>query len=428
MTYDRTIRTVILHPVTQIILLFVAVLVCFQAFRFQTQNDTTPIRQSTPSEPSNLKTSPTLTKYSKQAYPGFTLAPTTETEEIVLLNMKGEIVHSWPFDAVRARLLPNCNILVIHGTKWGKERKPWKDLRNSLREYDWSGTLVWEYTASEHIHHDASRLDEERTLLVKRMTIAAPLSSQSRSTLSHLQRPRVRSDAVVEIARDGAVLWEWRAHEHLEPLSCGWRGCQSRQEQNQYRPAAGITDWTHMNTARPVPENRWFDGGDSRFRPGNLFVMARNLWTAYLVDRETGGVIWNYEGDHENGTNLEQGLIRGHEIHMIEKGLPGAGNLLMFDNGLADVRPYSIIREVDPTTKETVWRYEDREVFFSNAAGSVQRLPGGTTLISDDRNRRIFEVNEQKEIIWEVRLAQEVSRSNRYNQNFCPHFKRLSSS
>jgi hypothetical protein len=307
----------------------------------------------------------------------------------------------------------------------GQNSKTVERTTRCRQEYDWNGQLVWEYKGDDLIHHDTSRTQLDSTFFIERMVVAAPLETSQQGELSNLQRPRIRSDVVREVSKDGTILWEWQAHEHLPPLSCGWRGCTKRQERYQYRSSAGIYDWTHMNTVSPLPENRWYDAGDQRFKPGNLLIMVRNLWTGYLLDKETGEIVWHYEGDHENGTKTAQGLIRGHEIHMIEKGLPGEGNLLVFDNGLQSVRPYSIIREINPQTKQTVWRYENQESFYSNASGSAQRLASGNTMISDDRSKRIFEVNPEHEIVWELELDYQIARAHRYDQEYCPNLAQL---
>ena len=86
---------------------------------------------------------PTLLSKEKSS-PGFTLFGESGTALIRLVNMSGETVKSWPFDSARTRLLPNCNFLVVHGTKWGWSTEKWKALRPFVREYTFDGKLIWE--------------------------------------------------------------------------------------------------------------------------------------------------------------------------------------------------------------------------------------------------------------------------------------------
>ena len=369
--------------------------------------------------PKQKITTVTLNKYDQsRASDGFTLAPVTGTEEVVLLNMQGEIVHKWSFDAARARLLPNGNILVLHATKWGQNRDPWSTLRQSVREYSWNGELVWEHKADDIVHHDTHRLPNGNTLFLRRLTVPGQLAPNAVPVKGDF---KLRSDAIEEVTQDGEVVWSWHAHKHLDTSSCGWKGCGRKFEQKQIR--GGLVDWTHGNAATVLPPNKWFKSGDKRFKPGNILFLPRNWWTVFLIDRDSGKVVWEFEGKHDG--DPKKGLIRGHEVYMIPEGHPGEGNLLFFDNGQENLRHYSIGREINPSTKEIVWEYKPGKEFFSKSAGSLQRMPNGNTFISQDQSGRLFEVTADKEIVWEAQVSHATSRAKRYAADYCPQFKNL---
>ena len=75
---------------------------------------------------------------------------------------------------------------------------------------------------------------------------------------------------IYEINPDKEIVWEWHAHNHLDL--------------NRFSPATPEGDWLHVNSIAPLPENQWYDAGDTRFRPGNILVNARNIDTMYIVD------------------------------------------------------------------------------------------------------------------------------------------------
>ncbi len=339
-----------------------------------------------------------LLRYDRtKASPGYTLYPVVGTAQVLLLDMQGQVVHSWPVDAQRARLLPNGNLLVVHGSKWGTRVEPWKTYKFSVREYDWEGSLFWHYDAPGRVHHDVIRLSNGNTLFPYRTVLSddvkAKIVSKRRRRLKD-----IRSDSIIEITPSGEIMWQWDAEDHLDLNSCGKPSC------NEENPA----DWTHVNTISPLPQNRHFDGGDERFRPGNLLILLRNWWTAMILDRQTGQPVWEYTGDYKGG------LSGGHEARMIEPGLPGAGNILIFDNGRKIHQGESYALEVNPQTNHTVWVYDDGKNFFSNSAGSLQRLPNGNTLISEDLSGRVFEVTPDKEIVWEYKGSHRIARAKRY--------------
>jgi hypothetical protein len=112
---------------------------------------------------------------------------------------------------------------------------------------------------------------------------------------------------------------------------------------------------------------------------------------------------------------------------MIPKGLPGEGNILVFDNGGSAgygipnpgsptgrrnaLREYSRVLEFNPVTFEVVWKYSALEAgfpapmdgykFFSSYVSSAQRLPNGNTLITEGAGGRIFEVSAEFDTVWE---------------------------
>jgi hypothetical protein len=109
-------------------------------------------------------------------------------------------------------------------------------------------------------------------------------------------------------------------------------------------------------------------------------------------------------------------IIGQHHAHVIPKGLPGAGHVLVFDNGGSSgygaaspialtgvgvfARATSRVLEIDPVTLKVVWSYASPQ-FFSTNISSAQRLPNGNTLVTEGAPGRIFEVTEDRTIVWE---------------------------
>lgn len=106
-------------------------------------------------------------------------------------------------------------------------------------------------------------------------------------------------------------------------------------------------------------------------------------------------------------------------MQWIRPGLPGAGNLLIFNNGRPAARPYSTVVEIAPamyddgsyaTTAaddygpaELVWEYDPTgdERFFSFFISGAQRLPNGNTLVNKGAGGHIREVTPDGTIVWE---------------------------
>jgi len=175
-----------------------------------------------------------------------------------------------------------------------------------------------------------------------------------------------------------------------------------------------------MNTLSVLGENHWYDEtGDERFNPENIIISSRTANFIAIISRATGNIVWKAGPDFLEGTpEYKLGQFVGqHHPHMIPKGLPGEGNMLLFDNGDTSgfggdtgfpryTRSYSRIIEFNPVTFEIVWQYgaeSGEEQFCSPKISSAQRLPNGNTLITDGDNGRLFEVTPDRKMVWEFR-------------------------
>ena len=306
----------------------------------------------------------------ESAFNGFTLAFFLRRTPI-LIDMNGRVVHAWPQARLksRLRLSASCTLLGI-------------GLDRSVIEYDWDGREIWKHTfPGETPHHEVVWLDSGNVLTV-------------------LRRGGQKTDDLVELDRAGNIVWEWSS-EILEPF---------------FGEAASKGDITHINSVQELFPNRLFDGGDTRFKPGNLLVSARNINLVFVIDRTTGGVVWTY--GHE--------LDLQHEALMIEPGMPGAGNILLFNNGYRNTYVYrqSSVIEVDPANSEVVWEWKQKG-FYSPTGGIEQPLPNGNILISSSRGGRAFEVTRDGRIVWEWIPPYDPNRPQRYSYDHCQRFERL---
>jgi hypothetical protein len=218
---------------------------------------------------------------------------------------------------------------------------------------------------------------------------------------------------IYEVTMENQIVWEWHAYDHLDL--------------NRFSPVTPEGDWLHMNTISPLPENKWHDAGDDRFKPGNILINPRNIDTVYIVDRETKKIVWQWTHDYKGG------LSHCHEPEMIEKGLPGEGNIILFDNALFPRHRthcgQTIIVEFNPVTGEIVWKYETEGYanlkFFSKTMGTQKRLPNGNTFIAEDNTGRLFQVKPDGEIVWEYVNRGGTCRPFPVAYDYCPQLKAL---
>jgi hypothetical protein len=218
----------------------------------------------------------------------------------------------------------------------------------------------------------------------------------------------LEDDRIIEVGTDGAVTWEWVASDHIEDLHLDK---DAREAIHRGGGGRGGFDWFHMNSATYVGPNRWYDEGDKRFAPENVIVSSRAASIVAIVARD-GKIVWQMGPDY---SAIRQ-VIGQHHAHLIPKGLSGAGNLLVFDNGGASAygrfspvapegqniyaRPTSRVLEIDPVALKLVWSYT-APAFFATNISAAQRLVNGDTLITEGPDGRLFEVNKDGVIVWE---------------------------
>jgi hypothetical protein len=372
-----------------------------------------------------------------KTWSGYTIIDTHESQGAVLLDMNGNVVRHWTeIDAVPGpfRILPGGYIMG------GTTRRDPHQEAVALRQLDFDGREVWRFDHTEEVrlatgetvwaarqHHDWQRegsavgyyapgaeplIDRGRTLILAHKNVARPDISDK----------RLEDDYILEVSWNGEVLWDWLASDHVEEFGFSEDARNAIHRSVAWSEARQSADWLHINSASWVGPNRWYDGGDERFHPDNIIVSMRAANIIAIIGRD-GRVVWRMGPDYRQSEPLAKlGQIIGqHHPHIIPEGLPGAGNLLVFDNGGAAGygsanpaapngvdsvrRDYSRVLELNPVTFEKIWEYSiggtERFQFFSHYVSSAQRLPNGNTLITEGAHGRVFELTPEREIVWE---------------------------
>ena len=257
------------------------------------------------------------------------------------------------------------------------------------------------------------KLDGKMLVLAHRNAQNARINSQT-----------LLDDAIYIVDGKGEVIWKWFAADHFAEFGFTDAAANNIRAMNpRGGKELGGVDWFHINCASWLGPNKWYDAGDKRFHPDNIICDSRNSSHLFIIDHESGDIVWQVAPPFV-GADAQLAPITGvHGTHMIPKGLPGEGNILIFDNGgtmagdlYSDTQAHawSRIIEFDPTTKARVWEYSaptmkvapgqfGQYFFFSPFISIAQRLPNGNTMIDEGATGRVFEVTPRGEIVWEYR-------------------------
>ena len=391
----------------------------------------------------------------EKAWNGFVVFGLPSNQGAVLIDMNGNEVRRW--DGVNVepgpvRILPGGYIVG------GATQREGHQEAKALVQLDWDGNEVWRFDRLEEVFFKEAPADEEdskedeeaaedkgETLWSARQhhdwqregdpvgyysPEAEPRTADGRTLiLAHqtvtniaVSDKTLGDDYVYEVSWDGEILWDWLASDHVDEMGLSEDMRNIIHRANDFNEGRGSFDWLHVNAMAYVGPNKWYDEGDERFNPENIMLSIRRPNVIAIVDR-SGSIVWRIGPDYrlsEAWSKIEQ-MIGHHHPHIIPKGLPGAGNLLVFDNGgvsgygfanpaapdgvRAVRRPNSRVVEINPVTYEKVWEYSVRGSesfrFFSTYVSAAQRLPNGNTMITEGADGRLFEVTSEGNIVWE---------------------------
>lgn len=369
-----------------------------------------------------------------RAWNGFTVISALGTQAVLVIDMNGTIVKRWEgYDNSAggpARVLPGGQVIAAAGA-----RPPHQESLEIVQR-DFEGNVIWQFGHNLQVqtadgttiwalrqHHDWQREDFPAGYYSPGATPAA--TGARTLLLTHISRmvPEVadgmlEDDRLIEITPDGRVDWEWTAGDHIGEFGFSAGARAAIKTSPGPNAARNGLDWLHLNSATYVGPNHWFDAGDRRFAPDNVLISSRQASLLAIIDRN-GSILWRLGPDFSGSKELQAlGQIIGqHHAHLIPKALPGAGNLLVFDNGGASgygftspiapkgmdalVRPNSRVLEINPVTLELVWSYQAPGKFYAANISGAQRLENGDTLITEGPDGRMFEVTRDGKIVWE---------------------------
>ena len=370
---------------------------------------------------------------------GYTLlaapAPNASASQVVtLVDMDGHVVHRWNLWAMPPLMIPGGAVIGARS-----QRKIAAHVLQDaidITQVAWDGNIEWTYSGWDddctgvmmaRQHHDLQR---EGSTVGYWAPGQAPLARGKTLVLGHTTRlvlevsdRMLTDDVFYELDANGQQTgWQWRAADHVEEMGFDADARAAIRKNPGWDMTRQTGDWLHINSLSRLGRNRWFEQqGDHRFHPENLIFSSRAANFIAIVDHVSGEIVWRVGPDMSAGKpGAELGQFVGqHHAHMIPHGLPGAGNILLFDNGgqsgyggprgyPRNTRSWSRVLEFNPVSLRKVWQYgadtsESPEYFFSYMIGGAQRLPNGNTLITDGVPGHIFEVTREKRIVWSYR-------------------------
>jgi hypothetical protein len=181
----------------------------------------------------------------------------------------------------------------------------------------------------------------------------------------------------------GRVLFEWHSLEHV--------GIEESYIEPPSDPRCSY-DYFHINSI-DVDQD------------GNLLISARNTWSVYKVERNSGEVLWRLGGknsDFEMGPGTRFAYQRDARRQR-------DGTISIFDNGAhpqvhEESRGIVVGLDEQRMSAKLVREYTFPEKLISTSQGNMQILPNSNVLIGWGSQPFITEVSHEGELLFEARF------------------------
>ena len=385
-----------------------------------------------------------LTLNEPGAAAGYTLfALWHDTQKVYLIDPLGRTAHIWRIEddlpqttIIHAKLLDNGNLLMMADGP--------RAIR-MLLEIDPRGNVVWQYTGGRrlHLHHDFLKMPNGNVMLLVRARKTREETIAAGANPEFVHEGGIEYDYLLEVrptgASGGEVVWEWSVWDHLiqdfDPTKPNYGAIAAHPERIDInflletlikRPPHDPRDWTHANAIDYNPEL------------DQIMLSPRHFSELWIIDHSAtteeargnaggnsgmGGDLlyrWGNPRAYGRGDASDQRLFWQHQPHWIPPDLPGAGNILAFNNGwefAGDERFYSSVDEIAPPVDGYLYRRAEGEAyppdklawtyaaetpadFYAPVVSGAQRLPNGNTLIAHGPAGTIFQTTSDGRIVW----------------------------
>ncbi len=382
-----------------------------------------------------------------------------------LVDRGGRVVHKWESD-----FAPGASVYLLeNGHLLRCAREP--DIRRfhggglggRLQEFDWDGNIVWDWVvASGELmpHHDITPLPNGNLLLIAWEARSRELALDAGRRPKRVGPGGLWPESVLEVhpepPRGGSIVWQWRLWDHLiqdvDPRRSNYgtvaehpelidlngdRAPQSitsaviRRLKSLGYIAGGATpadlepDFVHINSIAYNP--RLDQIALSAFGYREIWIIDHGT-TAQEAAGHSGGhagrggdLLYRWGNPHAYGRGRieDQRLFGQHDARWIPDGYPGAGHLMIFNNGLGREGRWSSVIELELPLdndalyrseadgrfgpKEPIWEYTaaDRRSFYADFISGAHRLASGNTFITSGPEGRFFEVTSRGKVVWE---------------------------
>ncbi|MEL6659784.1 MAG: aryl-sulfate sulfotransferase [Bacteroidota bacterium] len=367
-----------------------------------------------------------------------------------LVDNCGQLINSWDRGTrpgLSAYFLENG--LMLRTYKADLEG-PFTSASNAggIELVDWDNNTVWQYewnTPTALSHHDAVYMPNGNILMLSwELVYTDELIELGCDPDEIAIEGFMWSEKIVEIEPVGSndinVIWQWEIKDHyIQDFDASKQNYGVIAE----HPELFNINLPDLNSSNSNATRDWnhFNSIDYNESLDQILISVRNSDEIWIIDHSTttaeaasheGGLYgrggdllyrWGNASAYERGAVNEQRLFGQHGAHWIRDDLTDAGKIMLFNNGNGRPGPdFSTAEILVPTQdanggyiisspnpfgpEEPEWVYGDQagEAYYSPFLSNAQRLVNGNTLINSGSPGRIFEIDPDRNTVWQYEI------------------------
>jgi hypothetical protein len=402
-----------------------------------------------------------------ESTPGYVYFTPLKSSTTYLINMDGQVVHTWEseYGPTGWVYLKDDGNLIRGGRDPQAPVYAGGGQGGWFQEFTWDGELVWEYNFSSNeylVHHDVELMPNGNYLAIAWEGNSADEVVAAGRIPEEVPKAGLWPDWVVELQPKGSddveIVWEWHISDHLiqdfdeskenygvvadhpELLDINLGHLPDPMTQEELDKKRAADDASTNNTVDNVGSDFYHTNAiNYNAELDQIALSLSGLDEIIIIDHSTSseeaaghdGGRWGKGGDFLYRWGNPQNYGRGdesarklggqHDVKWIPPGYPGAGNLTVYNNNVPGQDPTfsSVLELVTPLTNDgyamndnglygpasPVWSFEaeDPLTFYSPFISGAHRMSNGNTLITEGAGGRFFEVDADKNVVWEYR-------------------------
>jgi hypothetical protein len=376
-----------------------------------------------------------------QSYDGYTLYFPQGGTKAYLVDLSGNIYHSWTFNSNKktcyASYLLSGGVLLRTVEHQGNFFTG-GPISGEVQKVDWNGNILWDYiysTTDYCTHHDIHGMPNGNVLVIayERKTPAEVVQAGCAQSIE------MWPDKIVEIepsgTTGGTVVWEWHAWDHLiqdhDPSKSNYGVVADHPELMNINYNTS-KDWIHMNG---IDYNETLDQITfSSHSLNELYVIDHSTTTAEAASHSGGNsgkggdllYRWGNPAAYQASGTTYFNVV--HDAHWVPADNPLFPNALSGYNNKGGTGVKTCVDIINPPYDGYNYLLTPGEAYdppiydwrhtysgpMSQDNGNSQQLPNGNTLVCIGMSGFIYEIDSNQNQVWSKSVGVTLAQTFRY--------------